>query len=124
MIEAVLCQFAWLRKLDDPRPRRLGADYYKAVLAYRYELRSLMCLDEVLTVLLEVLNFALVLLGLLARVKRAKVSTLTGLWIYFARIEPVSTGWELPDHRLLLPKYLGLMFEFSSRRRRSAGTNG
>jgi len=62
-------------------------------------------------VLLEVLNFAFVFLGLLARVKRAEVSTLASLWIYLARIEPVSTGWKLPNHRLLIPKYLGLMFD-------------
>jgi hypothetical protein len=47
---------------------------------------------------LKVLDRALVLLGLLARVERAEVLALARLRVYFARVEAVLTRLQLSDH--------------------------
>src|SRR5204862_6476898 len=48
---------------------------------------------------LEVLHFALVLLGLVARREGAEVAALAGLRIGLARVQAVLAGLELADHR-------------------------
>jgi hypothetical protein len=46
----------------------------------------------------EELNFALVLFGRSSRVERPEVTSLSGFWVGFARIEPEPTGFQLADH--------------------------
>ena len=47
---------------------------------------------------LEELHFSFVLLGLLATVKGAEVSTPARFWIHFAGIEPVVPRFQLTNH--------------------------
>jgi hypothetical protein len=53
------------------------------------------------SVALEVLHRALMLLGRRARLECAEVAPAPGLRVGFARIKPVSAGFELADHRRL-----------------------
>src|ERR1700741_2522439 len=53
------------------------------------------------SVALEVLHRALMLLGRRARLECAEVAPAAGLRVGFARIKPVSAGFELADHRRL-----------------------
>src|SRR6185437_1732098 len=51
---------------------------------------------------LEILHFALVLLGRRARLERSEIAALAGVRIGLARIEPVLASFEFADHRSLL----------------------
>jgi hypothetical protein len=70
---------------------------------------------------LKVLDRALVLLGLLARVERAEVLPLAGLRVYFARVEPVLPRLQLSDHFQFL--LAGSMSKGQGAGRRTAAGN-
>ena len=53
-----------------------------------------------LTAVFEKLNGTLVLFGRLARRKRAKIPSLTGLWVLLAGIEPVFARCKFTNHRI------------------------
>src|SRR4029077_8302901 len=53
------------------------------------------------SVALEVLHRALMLLGRRARLECAEVPPAPGLRVGFARIKPITAGFELADHRRL-----------------------
>jgi hypothetical protein len=50
---------------------------------------------------LEILNGALMLLGLIARIERSQIATLASLWIQFPGIESVLARLEFADHEFL-----------------------
>jgi hypothetical protein len=60
------------------------------------------CRYPLLTLALEILNFAFVLLSRLTSRKGAEVLTLPGCWIYFARVQAILSRLQFSDHGVLL----------------------
>src|SRR5436305_13491076 len=55
---------------------------------------------------LEILNRALVFLGCRLCLEGAQIPALSCLRIFLPRIQPIFTGLELPDHALLISKFM------------------